>query len=415
MTPVDSSFRSPRRRATALKVVLALVAVGMILQLAPATAQLFSGEPAGLASPLPAPSVAGLQNAPLTVVRRPGPRYQLPGVRFSFAVISDLHEETSCGLGYGPILEAAVDLINRLRPAFVVGLGDLVAGGGDCLAWGKGWPERDLEKQLLELDQRVLSRLEVPFVPVGGNHDLTSLGSRDPTYPRNTWNAFWRTHRHRVLAQARPGLTQKSSRFTYRGVGFSLVGYYDTFGLHPSELSWIRKNLQPADLVFRHINPWGVSCIGEGHCGIAIRNWPIKRMELLTQTLRARRIQALFSGHTHTFFDGWCGGMRFVNTGSLGTRSMEYLKGWDHSPYKKRQAFVWVDVLTNASLRITFFVWDPAKKAYRPFDKRSFPATVTAERQNTPYFEQGLAATCVANRRAPSHPAAFFAATARPR
>lgn len=340
---------------------------------------------------------------------------RLPGVRFSFAVLSDLHETTACGLGIGPQVAQAVRQINRLRPAFVLGLGDLVAGGGDCLAWGVGWPDRNLAKQLQELDTQLLARLEVPFVPVAGNHDLTSLGSKDPTYPREAWNAFWQERRHKVLPEARAGLTAKSQRFTYRGIGFALVGYYDAFGLHPSELAWLRKNLRPADLVFRHINPYGVSCLSEGNCGTAIRNWPMPRMERLTEVLRQYRVAALWSGHTHTFFDGWCDGLRFINSGSLGTRSMEYLKGWDASPYRKRQAFVWVDVLTNASLRVTFFVWDPASRTFRPFDNRHFPATIHSERRTTEFYEEGVAATCVSNRRTPAHPAAFFAATARSR
>ncbi|MDY0004124.1 MAG: metallophosphoesterase, partial [Polyangia bacterium] len=332
---------------------------------------------------------------------KPKPEAPRPEVLFSFAVISDLHDEPSCDVSLGAKLPEAVKVLNSLDPDFVVGAGDLVAGGGDCLEWGRGYPEHELAAQLERLRRELLEPLDAPFVPLSGNHDLSLAGTRDRTIPERIWAEFWKAQAEHVLPEARPLASATNHRFLYMGVGFSLLGFNGTLGLHPKELAWAEHNLRTGDLVFRHVNPYGISCHSSWNCGFAIRSWPSPAYERLTELLSARRVSALFAGHTHAFFDGHCDGLRFVNTGSLGDRSMEFIKGWHESPFKKRQAFVWVDVLREGPIRVTFFVWDPSHRTFLPFDNRFFPKALSAEKKQLGSFFEGVSARCISNRLPP--------------
>jgi predicted phosphodiesterase len=328
---------------------------------------------------------------------------QLPdrrGVRFSFAIISDTHSSYACQTGQGPRLRDAIGVLNARRPDFVLGLGDLIAGGGDCGNWA-GPKKAPAHDQLIELRQVLLEELEVPFGPVSGNHDLTPAGSRDREEPTRAWTQFWRTNRRYLLPAVRKADPSKSFRFTYKGVGFSLISSYGTTGLKAREMQWIRQHVQPGDLVFRHVNPFGISCGLGGDCGCSVGHQRLRRPEQLVTLLKKKRVHTLFSGHTHAFYDGVCNGLPFVNTGSLGDRAMESLQGWHDSPYRKRQAFVWVDVLRSGKVRITFHVWNPTGGCFRPFDPAQFPAVIkTRPRPRVGQFE-GITATCHARRSRP--------------
>ncbi|MFH2006614.1 MAG: metallophosphoesterase [bacterium] len=318
-------------------------------------------------------------------------------MRFSFAVVSDTHNDYRCKVAQGRWVTSALRTLAKLRPDFVVGLGDLISGGGDCGGMGHGlWDQAPA--QLLELERVLLKRLPVPFVPVSGNHDLSPAHTGDRTRPRRVWSEFWESRAHFLLPSIRPFDMSRSFRFTYRGVSFAAVSAYGTTGLHALELEWLRRNLKPGDVVLRHTNPWGISCLVPGVCGSAIGHQWHPTPGLLPRLLKKRRIKALFSGHTHAFYEGVCDSIRFVNTGALGERSMEYVRGWDDSPYRKRKAFTWVDVLHSGELVVTFYIWEPSRQRFQRFDPSHFPATVHTH----PVFRlgqfEGLTATCVTRR-----------------
>jgi len=348
-----------------------------------------TANPAGASRPVPAPVI-------WCEPRRPDRR----GVRFSFAIISDTHSYHACQLGQGPRLGDAIGVLNHWRPDFVLGLGDLIAGGGDCGKWSsrKRAPAQD---QLIELRRVLLEELNVPFVPVSGNHDLTPADSRDREEPTRAWTAFWRTHRRYLLPAVRRADASDSFRFTHKGVSFSLISAYGTTGLKARELRWIRDNVQAGDLVFRHVNPFGISCGNGGDCGCGVGHQKLRRPEQVVKLLKKKGVRTLFSGHTHAFYHGVCNGLSFVNTGSLGERSMEFLQGWYNSPYRQKQAFVWVDVMRTGKVRITFHVWNDSCACFRPFDPSHFPAVIkTWPRPRFGQYE-GVTATCHAVRTRP--------------
>jgi predicted phosphodiesterase len=319
-------------------------------------------------------------------------------VLFSFAVISDTNNEENCALGQGQWLKPALKIFDRRKPDFVVGLGDLVAGGGDCREADGDEHKANLEEQLQEFKKEFLDKLNVPFVPVAGNHDLDTENSTNERYPWRIWKRFWEENAPHLLKAAAPRIKSRYFRFTHQDVGFVALGY-KFYGLGRDELYWARKNIKPGDVVFRHINLHGISCAEPDDCGFAIRSFGVSRYERLVEVFKKQKVKALFAAHTHAFYDGVCDGLRFVNTGSLSDRGMEYLIGWKRSRYKNRQAFVWVDVMKDRSLRVNFYVYNRRCRCFRIFSKRQFPRKIKAKRVDRGGHDEGVKATCVSIRR----------------
>lgn len=321
---------------------------------------------------------------------------------FRFAVISDTHNAHECGLGQGSLLGKAVDEINSLAPDFVVALGDLVAGGGDCLEHSAmrsnsietGPLFAGLEEQLHELYAELVDRLEVPLVVVEGNHDLATKSSENKEYPREVWKEFWQSNRNALLKQTRSRRYLRSHRFRHKGIGFVVLGYYDSLGLEKEELKWVRKNVRAGDIVFRHVNLYGVACCMKGYCGFAIRNDSIREYEKLHEVLKKKRIKAIFSGHTHAFYHGICDGVQFINTGSLGDRSLEFVKGWEDSPFRENHAYVIVEVLSDTSVNVRFRIFDTGENRFMDFDPAEFPPEVHVHRVRRFGYEEGIDAVC---------------------
>jgi len=88
---------------------------------------------------------------------------------FQFAIVSD-----SSGGGRAGVLQAALEMVNRLQPEFVVSLGDLVEGYTD--ASGAPADEATYRDWWREIDQHT-EQLEMPFFFIAGNHDLNNPAS----------------------------------------------------------------------------------------------------------------------------------------------------------------------------------------------------------------------------------------------
>ena len=86
--------------------------------------------------------------------------FELEEDDFTFAIISDL-----TGGERENIYSTAVRQLNRLDPAFVLSVGDLIDGGTeDTLKLEKEWNSFNFRT----------SKLNMPFFHLGGNHDLTN-------------------------------------------------------------------------------------------------------------------------------------------------------------------------------------------------------------------------------------------------
>ena len=76
---------------------------------------------------------------------------------FRFAIVGDRAGGERSG-----VFGKTMDALNLLRPAFAICVGDLIDCGGRA----------DADKQWKELEEKFLSRLEMPFFHVVGNHDV---------------------------------------------------------------------------------------------------------------------------------------------------------------------------------------------------------------------------------------------------
>ncbi|MCW4029266.1 MAG: metallophosphoesterase [Candidatus Bathyarchaeota archaeon] len=95
--------------------------------------------------------------------------FQNNPVNFQFALISD-----NAGSGRSGVLPAAIEVANLLQPEFVANLGDLVEGYMD--ATGHMASEETYRSWWKEIDS-YLSKLDMPFFFLPGNHDLNNPAS----------------------------------------------------------------------------------------------------------------------------------------------------------------------------------------------------------------------------------------------
>jgi hypothetical protein len=102
---------------------------------------------------------------------KPGLQEGTPGIdrpwptdpdKFNFIIIGD---KTGGGLENWPIFDRAVEEINLQRPDFVLMVGDLIQGYTENTAV--------LDTQWAEFNEHA-GRLELPFVPLPGNHDVSN-------------------------------------------------------------------------------------------------------------------------------------------------------------------------------------------------------------------------------------------------
>ena len=99
---------------------------------------------------------------------------------FTFVVFGDRTTGRPEGL---PILADAVRDTNRMRPSFVMNIGDMVQGYCPTEQW--------LE-QMSEY-KAIMNRLEMPWFPTAGNHDIYGGRARD-TLPEGQHESNYETH-----------------------------------------------------------------------------------------------------------------------------------------------------------------------------------------------------------------------------
>ena len=121
---------------------------------------------------------------------------------FQFAVVGD-----RTGGGRSGVFEAAVDMLNLVRPEFVVNVGDVIEGYVE--------DESVLKTQWAETDG-MLKQLDMPFFMVPGNHDV----NLDPS--EKVWFE-------------RVGANRSYSHFIYKDVLFLLISTEDPPKRDPSK------------------------------------------------------------------------------------------------------------------------------------------------------------------------------------
>jgi hypothetical protein len=215
--------------------------------------------------------------------------------RVRFAVIGDRTGSHEPGI-HGQILTE----IDRLRPDFVIGVGDMIEGyTGDTDAIESEWQEY---KALLEV-------LSVPIHQVPGNHDIWDEASL----------ALYRKHMGEPLYS-----------FDIEGIHFLVLDtsrWDDVESFPRDQLEWAKTDLErhrDADhtvAVFH--KPYWIETIAAG------------KPDPLHDLFVAYGVDAVFTGHYHVYFSGEFDGILYTGIGSSGG-------GCDPGVTGLRYHFAWV-------------------------------------------------------------------------
>jgi serine/threonine-protein phosphatase CPPED1 len=181
---------------------------------------------------------------------------------FHFAIVSD-----RTGGHRARVFSQAVEQLNLLQPEFVLSVGDLIEGYSEDRA--------KVEDQWREL-QGYVSRLQMPFFYVPGNHDVSNA------FEGKLWQEkFGRRHYH----------------FVYRDVLFLILNSEDltgsTGGIGDEQLDYVRKTLDDNRAV-----RWTVVAV---HRPLWTAPDLVKNGWQAVEKALAGRRYTVFAGHLHRF------------------------------------------------------------------------------------------------------------------
>jgi hypothetical protein len=218
---------------------------------------------------------------------------------FHFAIVSD-----RTGGHRARIFSQAIEQINLLQPQFVVTVGDLIEGYSV-----------DQEKLMAEWRdfQGYLTRLQMPFFYVPGNHDISNL------FAERAWKEkFGRRYYH----------------FVYRDVLFLMLCSEDPPGkpagaISPEQQEYVRQTLQDNSAV-----RWTVVFV---HRPIWTAPEPEKTGWLEVENLLRGRPYTVFAGHLHRYQKYVRNGMNYYQLATTGGASR--LRGMEYGEFDH---FAWV-------------------------------------------------------------------------
>ncbi|MHC4777333.1 MAG: metallophosphoesterase family protein [Planctomycetota bacterium] len=252
----------------------------------------------GFAAQLPSPARGEERSVDTS---RPGAKkLDLPDETGSFTYVI-MADRTSSGPISMRILEQFVDEVNVIRPDFVITVGDLIPG----------YTNREKWVQQMKGFRVVMDRLEVPWFPVAGNHDIY-WGGKDK--PKEQHEPDYESH----FGPLWYSFVHKKCRFIafYTDEGDPETGkraYDDAQAqkMSPEQEAWLKKTLgesKSADHVFMflHIPRWGFASASD---------W--KRTHKILKG--AGNVSAVFAGHTHVMqYYGKKDGIEYHTLGSTG-------------------------------------------------------------------------------------------------
>jgi predicted phosphodiesterase len=246
-----------------------------------------------------------------------------------FAILGDRTGDHQEG-----VYEAIVAEVERMRPDFVMTVGDQIEGYiSDTIEMNKQWEEYfDIIKPLT---------MPIHFTP--GNHDITS-DAMEPTF--------------------RARVTEPYYSFDVRGMHFVVLDNSrteNTSEIAEAQINWLKDDLAKNrgacyTMVFFH-KPFWYKTLGDG------------KPDALHEIFKANGVDAVFTGHFHNYFSAEFDGIKYTSFGSSGGDTEEspdgllYQFGWVtvdgdgvHAvPVKKDAVLPW-DVQTVADARASSLV-----------------------------------------------------------
>ncbi len=219
---------------------------------------------------------------------------------FTVAILADRTTGFDSGLA---VLEQAVEELNLLCPDLVFHVGDMVPGY-----------TRDMDRWRADIRKvkDILGRLEVPFYPVAGNHDVIT-GTGDPADRRG--EQLYREHFGPLYYS-----------LDYRGTHFVVLYSDEALESVPrfsdDQIDWLRRDLEESGgrpvFVLVHKPAWEY----------AESNWPA-----VHDILRRHPVRAVIAGHFHHYYRAQkVDGIQHYVIGVTGGRtfSPELAGGFEH-------------------------------------------------------------------------------------
>lgn len=253
------------------------------------------------------------------------------GCVLRFAVLGDRTGGAQPG-----IYERIVQQIERLQPEFVITVGDMIEGPA---------PDRTETDRRWEDYKALMDVLSMPVHYTPGNNDIWDDMSLD-------------AHRDHI--------GEPFYSFDHRGCHFVVLDnsrWEHAEGLPPEQIAWLCNDLRAHQdaiqtLVFYH-KPFWFETTAEG------------RPDTLHQIFRSHGVDAVFTGHYHSYFSDTYDGIRYTNVGSSGGYCTP-------GPTGLAYHFMWVTAMAD-TLHIAPIVID----AVLPWDE-----VTAAELKRIDYIEQ---------------------------
>jgi hypothetical protein len=267
-----------------------------------------------------------------------GPQAEGLQLPVRFAVIGDRTGGHEAG-----IHEEILGEIERMKPDFVVGVGDMIEGYTSDAA--------EIEKEWREY-QTMLETLSMPFYCAPGNHDIWD----------STSGEFYAQHIGRPYYSLDAGPIHLVFLDTSR---------WSTVGTFPREqLDWLVSDLQQNrdaryTVVVYHI-PYWIETVAKG------------RSDPLHDIFMTYGVDAVFTGHYHVYFSGKYDGIAYTGVGSSGADCEPGLTGLKYH-------FVWVTAdeegISIAPIRMgSVLPWDEVTAAAYNMVERIKREAVTVQK-----------------------------------
>ncbi len=215
------------------------------------------------------------------------PENPLKSYPMRFAVIGDRTGGVVPGI-YGRIVKE----IDRLKPDFVLNVGDMIEGYSE--------DKFEVRKQY-EAYKKLLEPLTMPIYPVPGNHDIWDDDAVD-LYKECIGEPYY--------------------SFDRRGVHFVMLdsGRYESIeDLEDDQIKWLEQDLATHDDALYTIavlhKPFWIENIAKG------------KADKLHDIFVAHGVDAVFTGHYHCYFAGEYDGVKYTSVGSSGGGTREDAAG----------------------------------------------------------------------------------------